>query len=184
MITLIQPTDGASVSLQTAAHIAFAENSLDYAAPDFDWRNLTHTSDPDCSVPAPIVFSWQADGMAKLQISETESFADIVREVTAENTAAIYNLEIGRSYFWRVLCGETCSEIRTFETEDRAPRWIYIDGITNVRDMGGWKTVDGKQYYFRTDGTIATGRVNIDGVDRFFSSQGEEFILVNAIGRY
>ena len=145
MIKLLQPADGAVVSLQTAAQIAFAENSRDYAAPEFDWRNLTHTSDPDCSFPAPVVFAWQADGEAQLQISRTEDFASLVRFVTAENTTEVYNLEIGRTYFWRVVCGEEISAVQCFATEDRAPRWINIDGTTNVRDIGGWKTIDGKR---------------------------------------
>ncbi len=145
MIQLIQPENGISVSLQTPAQIAFAENSRDYAAPDFDWRNLTQTTDPDCSIPAPVVFVWEADGEAVLEISGEETFAAVVRTVTAENTAAVYNLEIGRTYFWRVVCGGETSEIRRFHTEDRAPRWIYIDGTTNVRDIGGWKTMDGRR---------------------------------------
>ena len=145
MITLIQPTDGASVSLQTAAQIAFAENSRDYAAPDFDWRNLTQTDAPDCSFPAPVIFAWQAMGEAVLQIARTEWFDSIVRAVTATDEADVYNLEIGCTYFWRVICGDEISEVRSFQTEDRAPRWINIDGITNVRDMGGWKTMDGRR---------------------------------------
>ena len=145
MIKLLTPENGALLSLQTKAQIAFAENSRDYAAPDFDWRNLTQTSDPDCSIPAPVFFSWQADGAAVLQISETEDFAQPVREVKAEHSAQVYNLEIGRTYFWRVLCGEDYSAVRSFSTEDRAPRWLYIDGTTNVRDIGGWKTMDGRR---------------------------------------
>ena len=145
MITLIQPTDGAQVSLQTRAQIAFAENSRDYAAPDFDWRNLTQTDAPDCSFPAPVIFAWQADSEAVLQIARTERFDSIVRAVTAADGADVYNLEIGCTYFWRVICGDEISEVRSFQTEDRAPRWINIDGITNVRDIGGWKTVDGRQ---------------------------------------
>jgi protein-tyrosine phosphatase len=145
MITLLLPENGATVCLQTAAQIAFAENSRDYATSDFDWRNLTQTSDPDCSFPAPVVFSWETDGMARLQISRTEEFASIVREVMAENSATVYNLEIGRTYYWRVICDDDQSEIRTFTTEDRAPRWLYIDGTTNVRDIGGLKTMDGRR---------------------------------------
>ena len=145
MICLLQPRDGVMVPLQTPAQIAFAENSRDYAVPDFDWRNLTQTTDPDCSFPLPVMFAWQADGEAELQISRTETFEVLVRNVLAEETAEVYNLEIGRTYFWRVVCGGESSEVRSFQTEDRAPRWINIDGITNVRDVGGWKTMDGKR---------------------------------------
>ncbi|MBE6658871.1 MAG: hypothetical protein E7604_10570 [Ruminococcaceae bacterium] len=145
MIQLLQPENGAKVSLQTAAQTAFAENSRDYAAPDFDWRNLTQTTDPDCSIPAPVVFSWRADGEVLLQIARTPDFADTVREAAAKDTAAVYNLEIARTYFWRVVCGDAVSETRSFTTGECAPRWIYIDGTTNVRDLGGWKTMDGKR---------------------------------------
>ncbi len=145
MIQLISPENGTTVSLQTPAQIAFAENSRDYAAPDFDWRNLTQTTDPDCSIPAPVVFTWEADGEAVLQISREETFETVVRAVTAVQTATVYNLEVGRTYFWRVICGNETSEIRGFQTEDRAPRWVYVDGTTNVRDLGGWKTQDGRR---------------------------------------
>lgn len=31
------------------------------------------------------------------------------------------------------------------ETEDIAPRFIYVDGISNMRDAGGWRTKDGRR---------------------------------------
>ena len=85
----------------------------------------------------------------------------------AETTYAVprANLEIGREYYWRVSargrcgkwnCGPRCgckestklirSEIASFRTEDRAPRWIEIEGgVGNIRDFGGWHTVDGRR---------------------------------------
>lgn len=65
------------------------------------------------------------------------------------------NLEIARGYYWRVTGrgklaeGEkkrpvVRSEIASFATEDRAPRWIAINGnVANIRDLGGWRTADG-----------------------------------------
>ena len=75
------------------------------------------------------------------------------------------NLEIARDYYWRVSvrgrcgkwnCGPRCgceankrivrSEIASFHTEDRAPRWIEIEGsVSNIRDFGGWHTKDGRR---------------------------------------
>ena len=67
------------------------------------------------------------------------------------------NLEIARTYYWRVSGltkpakdqkkGEAVSsEIASFTTEDRAPRWIEIEGhVGNIRDFGGWKTTDGRR---------------------------------------
>ena len=74
------------------------------------------------------------------------------------------NLEINATYYWRVCargyCGwgcnpkhgceacqkVSCSEIATFRTEDFAPRWMAIEGrVSNMRDLGGRKTVDGRR---------------------------------------
>ena len=62
--------------------------------------------------------------------------------------------------------------------------WLEQDGEKLCLDAGvaltGWQTIDQKQYYFEEDGAMATGRVVIDGAERFFSSAGQEFLLVNA----
>ena len=80
------------------------------------------------------------------------------------------NLLVGRTYFWRVwsdvkcptwACGstmagkcKTCgkgrpaasSDVASFKTLDAAPRWIAIEGkVGNIRDLGGWKTLDGRR---------------------------------------
>ena len=82
-----------------------------------------------------------------------------------EYTVPRANLEIASDYYWRVTargrcgkfnCGPRCgckeskhvvrSEIAAFRTEDRAPRWIEIEGsVSNIRDFGGWRTVDGRR---------------------------------------
>lgn len=78
------------------------------------------------------------------------------------------NLELGKTYYWRVWsnircktlscgsaisatgcdCGKTppapCSAIASFVTEEAPPRWIAVEGRTNnARDLGGWRTRDG-----------------------------------------
>ena len=85
-------------------------------------------------------------------------------------TLANANLVPGRRYWWRVWCNVKCSEwecgsaigpngcacgktgpapaseIRTFIVEDVPPRWIALEGRTkNMRDLGGWRTTDGKR---------------------------------------
>ncbi|MBR2837675.1 MAG: tyrosine-protein phosphatase [Kiritimatiellae bacterium] len=80
-------------------------------------------------------------------------------------TVPYANLEVARRYFWRVSvrgrckrfnCGPKCnctesksvvnSQVAMFETEDLAPRWIEIEGrVRNFRDLGGWRTQDGRR---------------------------------------
>ena len=65
-------------------------------------------------------------------------------------------LNIGKQYFWKVAVKDQnqnliFSDTYSFTTEDTPPRWIKASdaskkdehGVTNVRDMGGWKTKDG-----------------------------------------
>ena len=67
------------------------------------------------------------------------------------------NLEVARDYYWRVSgLGKpqkgqkkgpvVRSNTAAFATEDRAPRWIEIEGrVGNIRDFGGRRTEDGRR---------------------------------------
>ena len=60
---------------------------------------------------------------------------------TAKTETSIGNLKIGQTYYWRV----GGSAVHSFTTEDLTPRWIFAEGATNIRDLGGWKTQEGKR---------------------------------------
>lgn len=82
------------------------------------------------------------------------------------------NFLLGKTYYWRVTsnlscsreghgelwklckCGENLksgkhdivSAVASFKTADTPPRWIKIEGrVDNIRDLGGWKTLDGRR---------------------------------------
>ena len=82
------------------------------------------------------------------------------------------NLEVGETYHWKVWsnvkctktvsCGSTlrgtrphgaghgpaaqASAVATFRTDAQPPRWIALEGrVKNVRDLGGWRTRDGRR---------------------------------------
>ena len=44
-----------------------------------------------------------------------------------------------------MVCDDEISDVFYFDTTDKYPRFIQIDGLTNVRDCGGWKTINGKR---------------------------------------
>ena len=113
------------------------------------------------SIPAPAVFSWEpSDCEAVLEISENGDFSD-AQTVTAQGgRAEIYNLKKHAKYYWRVNGGEA----RSFFTDGIMPRWIFAEGMENIRDFGGEKNTDGVEI---KQGLIFRGiRMEYDGAEK------------------
>lgn len=93
--------------------------------------------------PLPVTLSWDADepGPYTVRVSETEDLSDARVFTTDVPTLDVYNLKIGTRYFFTVN-EETPG---SFTTADAAPRNLSVGGVMNVRDLGGWKTTDGKR---------------------------------------
>lgn len=65
-----------------------------------------------------------------------------------DNDVNVHSLKIATKYYWRVTAnldgGATeTSDISVLVTAECGPRMINVDGVTNVRDLGGWQTTDG-----------------------------------------
>ena len=64
-------------------------------------------------------------------------------------SAEIDNLKLGTNYTWSItaIAGDKEVESRhsSISTKDGVARFINIDGLSNVRDCGGWTTTDGKK---------------------------------------
>ena len=114
------------------------------------------------SRPKPIAFEWDYNGkddaQFTLSISENADMTDAISYSTNETEYSVYNLKIGTEYYWTVSDGEQESEIASFSTDSSAPRNLYIDGVTNARDLGGRETESGT---VTKQGMIfRTGRLN------------------------
>lgn len=145
MIKLIYPQNGAQVSLMTEKQKEFLSvqrGNVD--TEDIDWKNLTKKDKEDDSVPKSIRFKWESDMPVKVRIWENGTSFVIDSEIDAD-FFEVTNFKIGTRYLWQVISENDQSEIFEFTTEDVAPRWIKVDGTTNVRDCGGWKTRDNKR---------------------------------------
>jgi hypothetical protein len=88
---------------------------------------------------------------ASLEISKNQDFS--VVEVTESigvrsKSIKISNLYPDTTYYFRISLtladGKVVTNGGTFTTS-KSPRLIDLDGASNVRDIGGWKTEDGKQ---------------------------------------
>ena len=71
-----------------------------------------------------------------LQIEDVTAFAGAVAE---EGSYTCYLFEKGLDKILKKV-GEECSEVFCFHTDPRPPRMLRVDGISNVRDFGGFAT--------------------------------------------
>ena len=151
-IQLIEPRDRAEISFLSREQKAF------FADP-YRFQPHTPVSEPrktDLTIPVPADFVWEAGAdCSGLQISGSADFSSISRLVKGRCRklkdgrlrfrAKIANLEHGGKYYWRVTDGKRFSSVHSFTVADELPRWIGVPNVTNVRDLGGWKTASGKR---------------------------------------
>lgn len=148
MIVLKSPQNGEKIDLLSDEQLKFLKiDRADIVMENFDhfdYLNLKTENNQDCTFPRKVRFEWEADGESTIQLSENEKFCPYC-SVVGNNSCELENLKCNTRYFWRILCGGAVSDTFYFDTTDVYPRFIKIDGLTNVRDCGGWKTVSGKR---------------------------------------
>ena len=140
MTELIYPSDGALISQFTPKQKHFMRSRNQWG--DLSDRVPVGESPIDHSLPEPVRFSWRTgeeDALFTLWECKDDGTRSTILEQCGGSEAQIYNLKTGATYCWRV--GQ--SEVRWFTTEDAVPRLLYVDGISNVRDLGGYRTDDG-----------------------------------------
>ena len=105
----------------------------------------------DCFAPKDVVISWDCteDGATSyiLKIGAKEDLSDAQRYETSERSFTLNNLYAGMHYYYQIeatwLNKTIQSEVFDFVTEE-LPRTIFVDGVSNTRDIGGYVTEDGK----------------------------------------
>ncbi len=145
-----QLTDvGSDVSCHT-------KEQADYINGDYTKISTYAKGTQELSRPQSVNFSWsaQSNGAAvsaesyTVEISRSYDFTESIKYETDKTQIDIYNLLLNSTYFWRVTANleggkKSVSSASIFKTSAVAPRNLYIDGITNARDLGGWKTSTG-----------------------------------------
>ncbi|MBQ5793797.1 MAG: tyrosine-protein phosphatase [Clostridia bacterium] len=145
-IALTAPYDG-------EVHVVLA-NELIYAhakAPLFKVESVAYGDyvRGEYCTPLPVRLAWtdanaSAGKVYTVSICEREDMQSAM-ELTVEDTFAdVYNLKVGTQYYWQVRADGVTSLVHTFTTESEYPRFIKLDGVSNVRDIGGYVTLDGK----------------------------------------
>ncbi len=102
-------------------------------------------------VQQTVAFRWEGDGSSKytLYIADNQEFENAYQ---FETVLTVLKKEVGvlipgKTYYWKVVGDQegSTSKVDTLKTADAPVRFINTDSIPNVRDIGGWKTLDGKQ---------------------------------------
>ncbi len=138
---LLTPENHAVVQLQTEVQRQFGNRVIsDEILAAQDWLALTRSGE-DHTVPLDVTFKWETESRCSVfELAQNGDFSRGIRIQTVEKEMTVTNLYAGTRYFWRV---NGCEPF-VFTTEDMAPRWLAVEGLSNVRDNGNWKTADGR----------------------------------------
>lgn len=117
--------------------------------------NISSDSRLDISKPVELKYtvsslpSGTAVSNVKIVVSENSDFSQgtSFEKAAADDSVSISNLKTGTKYYYSIdvfLTNEaTVSTVGSFVTA-ASPRIISVDGVSNVRDIGGWQTKDGR----------------------------------------
>lgn len=138
-----------------------------------DYKNVLNyvTGVEELSRPVPVTLEWMNKGVKasnyEVLVSEKEDLSNPYQFQTEKTSLDVYNLKIKTTYYWNVTAidGETktTSKTSSFETTDLAIRNIYVDGVTNFRDVGGW-TID-STHRVKQGLLYRCGRLNVSSVE-------------------
>lgn len=103
----------------------------------------------DYANPIGVNFSWKVQKAQKYKVNiyEENNETPLVYESDTQNID-IYNLKVNTNYTWTVSAtypsNTFTSKPSSFKTTPYAPRNIYLEGVDNVRDVGGNVGLDNK----------------------------------------
>ena len=143
-MTLIYPNDHSIIDTHTDIQNGFIDLIHERGiAAALDWLT-PQKGDNELSFPKSVRFTWAPEGVEPyvFELAENNTFSPSYTVRTADTFLEVTNLKIGQKYYWRVNGGN----YRTFETKDNKFRFIEIDGVLNVRDLGGINIKQGLLY--------------------------------------
>lgn len=101
-------------------------------------------------LPTPIKLDWKVPNAKKyiVKVSEKEDMSNSWSFETKKKAFDLYNCKIGTKYYWTVTAeyksNSFTSPVATFTTKVAGPRNLIVDGLNNIRDIGGFTTNEGK----------------------------------------
>ena len=128
-----------------------------YLADSYENISNYGSGNSEKSKPQALELSWSIANSEKeltglrLDLSEEENMNNPISYLLDKDATktSITNLKVGQDYYYTITAiadkEEVKSAVHTFSTVDSSVRFIDIDGLSNVRDCGGWTGLDGKK---------------------------------------
>lgn len=181
----------------TPDNVAFSLNNVEGSIHTEDQTNFINTSTADRqsmisgmgtlskSKPNAINISWDVEAdknvkasSYKVTISENDNLNNPLVYKVKNKDIDIYNLKINTKYYYQVeaiYSSKTfTSDISDFTINDNTPRNLYVDGVENVRDCGGWNI--GENRIYKQGMLFRTAQFNYGGDNTYVSAPSKEGI--------
>ena len=153
-----EPEIAVTLNLPTEDVVPYASTIYDYLTAGAGAKVKDYYQKMDTQAKS-VSISWSFSGsprIARKFLVEYATKADYSDAITVEATSSarsieVYNLYRGTTYYVRVTAldkdGAAVYNIAegTFKTTDVGPRFMMVDGVCNVRDLGGYTTNNGKE---------------------------------------
>ncbi len=98
----------------------------------------------ELSRPLALTYSWESEeGPFTVTLSEHADYSEGFVYQSENAEVSFTNLKIGTPYYVKVENEAGTVKAETFETSDEIIRNMYVSGVTNVRDLGGYSTAEG-----------------------------------------
>lgn len=141
VLSQVYPENGGTVTLHTKKQDSYLNKS-------FALMYISATGKKELSKPESVTLNWvytddEPAEKCTVTVSENENMLNpTIYEVTGDSLV-LTNLKIATTYYWTVDADGANSAVYNFTTSADAPRNISVDGVANVRDLGGWETESG-----------------------------------------
>lgn len=144
------PAEYSLENLTVRAYLNFLER-LPYRDGDYTYSYIDEyyqlTTSYRKDLPAPVSIQWvtaAGGGSQRVYVADNPDYADALSySVSGSSTSYdIYNLIPGKHYYWKVTSSAGDAGTGEFLTTGRR-RFLKVDNVCNVRDLGGIPTADG-----------------------------------------
>lgn len=152
-------------NVNVVSHGHFTEYQTNYLSSDNYGDTTPYNGNLSVSKPTPIEITWESKVEGPYTVKIATPGEDLVYE-TNEKHFEFYNALFGVPYNVQIRKDNILSQTITFQEEITVagPRSLYVDGVENIRDIGGWgKFENGGYRTFIKQGMLyRSGRFNED----------------------